>query len=350
MNIKNIILKKNDNIVNELLFLTMFVLIGIMGRTILVGWNLQPFPNFEIIMVLTFVAAIFIRPAFAFLVPLIAMIGSDLLIGNPIFIGSQMNKIILFTYTGFLMISFISTIMKKQSKSKLNQLNGINIIKIVGMGVGFVLLYDLWTNFGWWYLMFPHTLGTLSAVYVAGIPFMIYHMLSAAFTFTFIVLPLSYFVFNKKNQPIETTFKAWERLPVIAITLLLLFLSFTGTAMQIPKETDIWLENSDETSISFTICGSNWEFHDNICVQGEITVLNALNTIINQHDISFESEYYETFQSTIINKIHIDSNGVDDKYWQFYVNGELSMVSCDTFMIENGDMVEWIFEPVLSLN
>ncbi|RLF59276.1 MAG: hypothetical protein DRN27_03050, partial [Thermoplasmata archaeon] len=150
MNIKNIILKKNDNIVNELLFLTMFVLIGIMGRTILVGWNLQPFPNFEIIMVLTFVAAIFIRPAFAFLVPLIAMIGSDLLIGNPIFIGSQMNKIILFTYTGFLMISFISTIMKKQSKSKLNQLNGINIIKIVGMGVGFVLLYDLWTNFGWW--------------------------------------------------------------------------------------------------------------------------------------------------------------------------------------------------------
>ena len=34
----------------------------------------------------------------------------------------------------------------------------------------------------------------------------------------------------------------------------------------------------------------NWAFHDNICVQGEITVLNALNTIINQHDISFESE------------------------------------------------------------
>jgi len=114
--------------------------------------------------------------------------------------------------------------------------------------------------------------------------------------------------------------------------------------MQIPKETDIWLENSDETSISFTIKGSNWELQDNICVQGKITVLKALNTIINQNDISFKSEYYETFQSTLINKIHIDSNGMDDKYWQFNVNGEIPMVGCDIYMIENGDMVEWSFE------
>lgn len=124
------------------------------------------------------------------------------------------------------MVSLISTITKKQSKSKLHYLNGKNMITIVGICVGFVLFYDLWTNFGWWYLMFPHTI-TLSFVYIAGIPFMIYHMLSAAFTFIFIVLPVSYFVFNKTQYPIGAKFKARERIPIISITLLLLFLSFT---------------------------------------------------------------------------------------------------------------------------
>lgn len=81
---------------------------------------------------------------------------------------------------------------------------------------------------------------------------------------------------------------------------------------------------------------------------GKITVLNALNTIVNQHDITLESEYYESFQLTFIETIHIDSNGDDDKYWQSYVNGALPIVGCDAYMIESCDMVEWSFEPIQS--
>lgn len=45
---------KNNKLFLDVLLLIGFILIGTLGRTILVGWNLQPFPNFEIIMVTTF--------------------------------------------------------------------------------------------------------------------------------------------------------------------------------------------------------------------------------------------------------------------------------------------------------
>ena len=95
---------------NQIVFLISLIVIGTLGRYVLVSYGLQPFPNFEIIMVLTFIAAIFLRPTIAILVPLMSMIFSDLLIGNSVYSGSQINKIILFTYSGFALIT-LSTIL-----------------------------------------------------------------------------------------------------------------------------------------------------------------------------------------------------------------------------------------------
>jgi len=54
--LKNVNLKPNRGLLFDILLLLGFIGIGTVGRTILVGWGLQPFPNFEIIMVLTFLA------------------------------------------------------------------------------------------------------------------------------------------------------------------------------------------------------------------------------------------------------------------------------------------------------
>jgi hypothetical protein len=165
-------------------------MIGIFGRFILVGWNLQPFPNFEIIMILTFLAALKLKPYLAFLFPLFSILGSDILLGNPLLVGTQMNKIIIFTYSGFILISIISILTRKKTLPHLQGIKTKQIALSIGIGVGFTLFYDLWTNIGWWYLMYPHSVETLIAVLAAGIPFMIYHLLSASFTFTIIGLPL----------------------------------------------------------------------------------------------------------------------------------------------------------------
>ena len=85
--------------INQIVLTIGLILIGALGRFILVGTEMQPFPNFEIIMVMTFLAALVLKPTLAIFVPLLSMMLSDLLIGNPIFVGSQMNRIVLFTYS-----------------------------------------------------------------------------------------------------------------------------------------------------------------------------------------------------------------------------------------------------------
>ena len=77
--------KGKKSLFYEISILIALIFIGSVIRTIFIAWNAQPFPNFEIIMVLTFLAAIFLKPTYAILVPLSSMVISDLLIGNPIF-------------------------------------------------------------------------------------------------------------------------------------------------------------------------------------------------------------------------------------------------------------------------
>lgn len=44
-----------------------------------------------------------------------------------------------------------------------------------------IFLFDIFTTFGWWICYYPHTLTTLVAVYIALIPFALYHLCSLIF-------------------------------------------------------------------------------------------------------------------------------------------------------------------------
>ncbi|EMR74105.1 hypothetical protein MBGDN05_00067 [Thermoplasmatales archaeon SCGC AB-539-N05] len=331
---------------SDILILIGFILLGTIGRTLLVGWNLQPFPNFEIIMVITFLAAIFLRPTMAILVPLISMIFSDLLLGNSIFVGNQMNRIVLFTYSGFAMIALVNIFNRNKFGKSLGELKIRNIGIAAGLGIGFVLIYDVWTNIGWWYLIYPHTTNSLAAVFTAGIPFMIYHMLSGAFTFIVIALPIVAYVSmgNKIEMPLKI--RNVHKIPVAILVLCLVALSFTGTAMQIPEKSEIWLENSDETSIKIVIFGDGWLVKDNIFAYDGDTVFSILEEISERNDVSLEFTYYEQFDSILIDSIGNNQNGNDGKYWQYYVNGDIPMVGCDKYNVSNGDCIEWRFEAI----
>jgi len=344
--LKNVNLKPNRGLLFDILLLLGFIGIGTVGRTILVGWGLQPFPNFEIIMVLTFLAAIFLRPTLAILVPLFSMILSDILIGNPIFVGSQMNKIVLFTYSGFAMIAVINIFNRNRFKNGLGKLKLKNIGIAAGLGIGFVLIYDVWTNVGWWYLIYPHNANTLAAVFSAGAPFMIYHMISAVFTFVAIALPVVSFVSMEYKFELPKKIKTIHKIPVVAIALALVVLSLTGTAMQVPEKSEVWLENSDETSIKMVIIGDDWRIEDNIVVYNSDTVFSILEEVAKRNDISFEYTYYKDFDAVLIDSIGNDVNGDDDKYWQYYVNNDIPMVGCDQYFLSNGDYVEWSFEII----
>lgn len=210
---------------NKIIYMIGLIMIGTLGRFLLVSYNLQPFPNFEIIMVLTFFAALLLKPVYALTVPLLSMIFSDLLIGNSIYFGNPMYKIVMFTYSGFALICLFSLFKRDKYLKGLGEIKLRNIGMAAGIGIGFTLLYDIWTNLGWWYLIYPHNIGSLAVVFSAGIPFMIYHMLSGALTFIVIALPITVYISNKTSIQLPLKLDKKHKITALLVTTILILLS-----------------------------------------------------------------------------------------------------------------------------
>jgi hypothetical protein len=123
----------------------------------------------------------------------ISIIGfSDLYLG---YFGT--SKIILFTYSGFLLVSLITSKFKNHIKGNYNS---NTVYKFSATGIIFAGIFDVWTNFGVFLLSYETTFENLILVYILGIPFMIYHLLSSIMTFSLIGFPLYYlFTTNNKN-------------------------------------------------------------------------------------------------------------------------------------------------------
>ena len=332
--------------IKQIAMMVILTSIGTIGRYVLYGLGVQPFPNFEIIMVITFLAVMLLKPTIAIFVPLLSMIFSDLLIGNPIFVGSQMNRIVLFTYSGFAMIALINVFNKERFKRGFGEFRLKNVGIAAGFGIGFVLIYDVWTNIGWWYIMYPHTLNSFAMVFTAGIPFMIYHLISGVVTFIVIALPVLVYVSKKTNIELPVRIKNVHKIPVAVLALCLIALSFTGTALQVPEKSEIWFEKSDETSVKIVILGDGWTIEDNIVAYDDVTVFSLLERTLSKNSFSLEYTYYEQFDSILIDSINGVENGEDGKYWQYYVNGDIPMIGADKYSVTNGDYVEWRFETI----
>ena len=320
----------------QILLTMSLILAGTLGRYLLVSYNLQPFPNFEIVTVLVFLAAMLVSPLLAMFVPLLSMIFSDILIGNPIFVGNAMNRIVLFTYSGFSLIALIGIFSRNRLVKRFSQFNIKNAGIVVGIGAGFVLFYDIWTNLGWWYLLYPHDLASLATVYTLGIPFMIYHLISGIITFVVIGVPVMFYATNKAKISLFKPAKLSYKLPAAALAICLIILSFTGTASQMPNKSEIWLEKSDEASVKMIIYGSNWIIQHNIVAQPGDTVYSLLIKCSNRYGFKVKSTYWEEYNATLIDAI----NG-EKGYWMYYLNGELDWTACDKKTVSNGDVIEW---------
>ena len=334
------------NHIPQIILMIGMIIIGAVGRYILFGLGTQPFPNFEIIMVMSFIAVMLLRSPIALFVPLCSMIISDILIGNPIFVGSQMNKIVLFTYSGFALIAVVNIFIKEKIRSFVTNLSIHNLAFAGGLGMTFVLAYDVWTNFGWWYLMYPHTPATLTTVYLTGMPFMIYHLISGIITFVLVGVPIVTLMTHRSTEIHVQPLKLMHKIPVALITIVIISLAFTGTATQIPRNSEVWLEKADATSVRIVLIGDSWTLEDRIVASTDETVFSLLARTLSRHDMTFEYTYYQDFDANLIDTIHTTHNGNGGNYWQYWVNGVLSMVGADHFDIQNGMIVEWRFESV----
>jgi len=171
---------------------------------------------FFVVAIISILSGLLIGGYYTFIVPISVMIITDVIIGN--------NWILLFTWSGFALLGIIGYLLKTS-----NSLTVEKIPRVLGAGVGGILLYDIWTNFGTWLGgWYTHTFEGLVLCYTYALPFMFWHLLSTTITLTLVIVPIIYLKEHKITLP-EYTVKPFEKHTSIAALALLLILSVLST-------------------------------------------------------------------------------------------------------------------------
>lgn len=74
------------------------------------------------------------------------------------------------------------------------------------------------------------------------------------------------------------------------------------------------------------------------------TVFSLLNKLSKEENFPVNSTFYKDM-GILVESIDGIQNGTDNKYWQYWVNGDLPMVAADKKEVKANDKIEWRFAP-----
>ena len=77
------------------------------------------------------------------------------------------------------------------------------------------------------------------------------------------------------------------------------------------------------------------------------TAFSALEAASRAGNFTFKSDWYPNFGSHRVSEIAGVRDGTDNRYWQYYVNGQYMDKGADLVGIGNGDTVRWEFRSAL---
>lgn len=167
---------------------------------------------FFVVAVISILSGLILGGYYTFIVPISVMIITDLMIGN--------NWILLFTWSGFALLGFLGYLLKTSNSFTIEK-----IPRVLGVGVGGILLYDIWTNFGTWLGgWYTHTFEGLVLCYTYALPFMFWHLLSTTITLSIVIIPIIYLKEHRITLP-EFTVTPFEKHTTIAALTFLMILS-----------------------------------------------------------------------------------------------------------------------------
>lgn len=73
------------------------------------------------------------------------------------------------------------------------------------------------------------------------------------------------------------------------------------------------------------------------------TALDLLTFATRTRGLELKTKSYEGL-GALVEAIGQATNGQDNKYWSFYINGEFAQVSADQYQLKVGDVIEFRFE------
>ena len=181
---------------------------------------------FFVTAVIAIVSGVLLGKYFTIIVPLSVLVITDIFYAfvDPVNVAIYTSWLFLFTLSGYVFMALLGFYTKKKSK-----LNIYFIPKILGTGILGVIIYDLWTNFGFWLTYskigwYPVSLEGLGAVYAGGLPFMLWHILSTAIALVVFVVPIMYLKEHRILKA-DSTLKPFEKYSIVGATFVLITLS-----------------------------------------------------------------------------------------------------------------------------
>jgi len=210
---------------SKLLIASLLIIIGVVGRLTIaellplspslylnVNGLSQPMFMMDVfffIALISILSGLFLKSYYVFLVPVSVMLITDMILGN--------NFIFLFTWSGFVLIGFISYLLKMKTNLTIRKTP-----LILGTGIGGILLYDIWTNFGCFLGWYPHSVEGLTLCFTAALPFMLWHLLSTTIAMMLVVLPIIYLKDKKIIHFDNATFRKEKPIAISLLVILLI--------------------------------------------------------------------------------------------------------------------------------
>lgn len=169
---------------------------------------------FFVVAIIALVSGLLLGGYYTFIIPISIMIVTDVVLGN--------TWILLFTWSGFAIIGLIGWILRTKKSLTIS-----HVPRILGIGIGAILLYDIWTNFGVWLGgWYSYSWAGLVTCFTYALPFMFWHLLSTTIVIAIVIIPIVYLKDHKitipefKINPLEK--KISTAIPVILMVLALI--------------------------------------------------------------------------------------------------------------------------------
>lgn len=170
---------------------------------------------FFVVATISLLSGLLLGGYYTFIVPICVMGISDIIIGN--------TWILLFVWSGFAVIGLIGYLISKKQMLSIKKTP-----TILGLSIGSIFLYDLWTNFGTWLggpqWGYTYTWAGLTLCYTRALPFMLWHLLSATIAFAAVLIPIAYLKDNKVRLP-EFSVNPLEKYSAIAVPAIIMILA-----------------------------------------------------------------------------------------------------------------------------
>lgn len=133
----------------------------------------------------------------------------------------------------------------------------------------------------------------------------------------------------------------WQVVGVgVVVIALLLGISAITNRNEVPRE--LAQTNSQTQIVTITIEGLYAD--KSIQFSSPKTVLELLQQLDEENEeVRLETKEYSGL-GVLVQSIGEKTNGTDDKYWQYKINGVMPQVGADKLEVKNGDSIEWYFD------